>query len=119
VGKYVYEIVDGGKFVEFGVLSDHLFKARGYTGSGVQHAMADPAPTDVVVQIPGETIERVRAASRNLSLVMWEILPGFEDKDGTISRDEFLNGRSNDKMMRRTGEVTADVIKKILMTPSP
>lgn len=113
VGKYAYEIVDDNKeMIDFGVLSDQLFQARGYAGGVGPHGAAPAATTEVIVQIPGETIERLRATNRNVSMVIWELLPDFPGSD--VTRGQFLKLRSEAKFMRQTQVITAAEIKKVL-----
>jgi hypothetical protein len=112
VGRFVYEIVEDNNMIDFGVLSDQLFQARGYAGGVGPHGSASTTSTEVIVQIPGETVEGLRAITRNVSIVMWELLPDFPGFD--INRATFTKLRSNGKFMRLTQRITADEIKNVL-----
>jgi len=115
VGKLVYEILDNDKIVDFGVLSDQLFQARGYAGGVGEHGSAKANSAEVIVQIPGETVAGLRGTTRNVSMVMWELLPdfpGFEINQGT-----FMKVRGNQKFMRQTQVISAADIKKVLGEP--
>jgi hypothetical protein len=112
VGKLVYEILDDKKMVDYGVLSDQLFQTRGYAGGVGAHGAEEANVAEVIVQIPGETVEGLRATNRNVSMVMWELLPDFPGFD--VDQATFAKLRGNQKFMRQTQVITADDIKKVL-----
>jgi hypothetical protein len=112
VGKLVYEILDNNKIVDFGVVSDQLFQARGYAGGVGEHGSAKANSAEVIVQIPGETVEGLRGTTRNLSMVMWELLPGFPGFE--INQGTFMKLRGNQAFMRQTQVISAAEIKKVL-----
>ena len=116
VGKYAYEILNDKGLVDFGVLSDQLFQARGYAGGVGPHGAAPTASTEVIVQIPGETIERLRQPTSNVSMMVWELLPDFPG--GDINRGTFVKFRT-DKFMRLTQVISAAEIRKVLTEPPP
>jgi len=116
VGKYAYEILDGKELIDFGVLSDQLFQARSYAGGVGPHGAAPAASVEVIVQIPGQTIERLRASTSNVSMVIWELLPDFPG--GDINRGTFMKFRS-EKFMKQTQVISAAEIRKVLAEPPP
>jgi hypothetical protein len=116
VGKLVYEILDNNKIVDFGVLSDQLFQARGYAGGVGEHGSERVNSAEVIVQIPGETVEGLRGATRNVSMVMWELLPGFPGFE--INQGMFMKFQGNKEFMRQTQVISAADLKKVLGEPA-
>jgi hypothetical protein len=114
VGKYAYEILDDKNLVDFGILSDQLFQTRGHAGGVGLHGAAPAASTEVIVQIPGETIERLRQPTTNVSMVIWELLPDFPG--GDINRGTFMKFRS-DRFMKQTQVISAAEIRRVLVEP--
>ena len=86
VGRFAYELTEGNKTIEVGVIPDHLFEARGYRGGPV-HATSAPKAAEIVIQIPNETVEGLQGPGRNLQLVIYELsdrVPGRFITPGTF-----------------------------------
>ena len=60
VGQYMYEVRDGSTLVDVGVIPDQLFEVHGSRG-GAPHATGTVDTVDLVVMIPGKTVESLNA----------------------------------------------------------
>ena len=60
VGQYLYEIRDGLEIVDVGVIPDQAFQVHGSRG-GAPHATAKLDDVELVVMIPGKTVESLSA----------------------------------------------------------
>ncbi len=75
LGEYAYEILDGDRTLEVGVLPDRLFEARGYRGGGTQHQVSTPLPTDVIIEIPHLTVRELLDTKRLISVKFYWLSP--------------------------------------------
>jgi hypothetical protein len=77
VGQYMYEVRDGNTVVEVGVIPDQLFEVHGSRG-GAPHATARVDAVDLVVMIPGRTVESL--STRPLQVLFYRIPASVTDR---------------------------------------
>lgn len=67
LGRFAFEYVVNGKTVEWGVIPDHLFQARGYRGGAAHRNSADQT-VEVVIALPNEDLKTIGSGTRELML---------------------------------------------------
>lgn len=110
LGEYVYEVLDGDRTLEVGVLPSQLFEARGYSG-GAQHTTSPPKATDIVLQIPDESARSVAAPGRAVRVVIYKLMPSVTAP--IINRSVFATIKAS-KQAERLAELTAEEIRRML-----
>lgn len=97
-GDYVFEISEGSRVLGIGVVTGDPFATRGYQGGGPKHTTRAAPTGTVLVTIPAETRDTLRATNRNVEIWIYKLGSGLGG--GPITPNRFAELKAKDRANR-------------------
>ena len=111
LGNYVYEVSEAGKTITVGVLSGDPFELHDFRGTPQGHPIQRTERADVVVIIPGQTIEALRTPGRAVQISFYRLATTLT---APLITPAVLADAKVKKQAEPIGTISADELKTVM-----